>query len=483
MYKLLLIRRYLGRKIAPLFAALAVTLCTAMVIIVISVMGGFLDMMRTAARSLTGDVTIRAGWTGYPHYEQLIQELVALPQVQAATPIIRSAGMIKYGHQQVYVVPEILGVDPAGLDSVTFFSDALYWNQQHIIDKFGPEAAGADPREMAMRFEPHPVWKWDKPDIRGIVPGIEVYPYNQRDEQGKYRFGDSPVRAQARVTLTVLPITQSGGALDPAVRRFVVVNEFKSGLYDVDARRAYVPFELLQRMLKMDAAPEVDPETGMPTGAMIPSRTSEIVAKAAGGYKIDEVDEAVSQRCRSFVSKHPDMPMLRTYTWEDIHADLLTAVQNEKGLITFLFLFISLVAVVMVATTFSMIVYEKTKDIGVLRAIGASRGGVASIFLGYGLAVGVVGALSGLILAVTIVYNLNEIQERIYQLTMWWSDGQWGWRMWNPQTYYFDQIPEQVDPIEASLIVCGAIVSSVLGAVIPAILGAALDPVRALRYE
>ena len=46
MYKLLLIRRYLGRKIAPLFAALAVMLCTAMVIIVISVMGGFLDMMR-----------------------------------------------------------------------------------------------------------------------------------------------------------------------------------------------------------------------------------------------------------------------------------------------------------------------------------------------------------------------------------------------------------------------------------------------------
>ena len=113
MYKLLLIFKYLGRKLAPLFAALAVTLCTAMVIIVISVMGGFLELMRDATKKLTGEVTISADLSGFPYHEQLLTELRKLPQVGAATTIIRSYGLINL-HNRVKTV-EVMGIDAAGL--------------------------------------------------------------------------------------------------------------------------------------------------------------------------------------------------------------------------------------------------------------------------------------------------------------------------------------------------------------------------------
>ena len=106
--------------------------------------------------------------------------------MRAATPVVRSAGMIKYGKQQVFVVPEILGIDPAGLDSVTFFSDALYIGPvEHLVmKKYGlAPPRGLDPHDMAMRFTPRRrdgrVAKRQTRGLRGIVPGIEVYPVQQ----------------------------------------------------------------------------------------------------------------------------------------------------------------------------------------------------------------------------------------------------------------------------------------------------------------
>lgn len=488
MYKLLLIAKYLRRKLAPLFAAMAVMLCTMMVIIVVSVMGGFLDLMKTSAQKLTGDVTIAADYFGFPHYEELLAELAALPEIAHATAVIRAPGMVKfedpdYG-DRIHLV-EIIGIRPYELDPIIGYADTLYWTAEHLRDRYGPDARVVDLRELGMTLRPPPQWEVE-PDTPGMVPGIEVSPWNSRDEQGRYRLLNSSLRQKAVVS--VVPITAGGMATEPRSQAFVVVNEFKSGLWEIDNKQVYVPFEVLQRMLRMDAAEAVDDE-GMPTGRRIPARTSEIMVRGAAGFTLDQVHDAVRLTTRDFSARHASeqMPFLGTATWMQRHEVLLSAVQNEKGLITFLFAIIGLVSVVMVATTFYMIVLEKTRDIGILRALGASRGGIAGVFLGYGLAIGTVGALLGLAAGVAIVSHLNEIQDLLFHLTLWFNttffDHPVGWRMWNPQIYYFDRIPSQVDPVEAGWILAFAIVSSVAGALIPALLASRLDPVETLRYE
>ncbi len=552
MYKLTLILKYLRRKLGPMFAALAVMLCTAMVIIVISVMGGFLDLLQTSAKQLTGDVSVQArSMTGFAHYEELMTRIEALNEVEAATPVVATFGMINLDGHTIGV--NIMGIKPEGFSKIVRYKDTLMWSGQDMLKRYQVEDERAevvppafDLEAMAMTLEPGKhIEGIGQP---GVVIGVEVNPYQYRDAEGQYNFSNSAAHQSA--ALTVLPLTERGAPaeLGPSYTNAIVLNEFKSGLYEIDKSQVFVRFEVLQELLGMGRSENqaFDPETGEPIPgkkSVKPARASEIVVKGAEGYTLEQVHAAVQDTVQNFELIPANSYAIAVRTWEQRHAQFINAVKNEKGMVTFLFIIISIVAVVMVATTFYMTVLEKTRDIGVLRAVGASQGGIMGLFLGYGLAVGVVGALLGLVLAVSIVWNLNEIQYWLANhlgvsahfawcafgggligvvvgATLGYSRrkalkfamlaglamfvlglaGAWvsielvedlsyklneaiSFKMWDPQTYFFDRIPDKVKFYDAFFIVMGAILSSVIGALIPAVLAARLDPVEALRYE
>jgi len=122
-----------------------------------------------------------------------------------------------------------------------------------------------------------------------------------------------------------------------------------------------------------------------------------------------------------------------------------------------------------------MIVVEKTKDIGIIKSVGASNAGVAGIFLGYSLAIGIVGALLGLLVSFLIVHNINELHALL---------GRWfNVKIWNPEVYLFDKIPNTMNPVHVAVIVPVAIISSVVGALLPAYRAARMHPVESLRWE
>ena len=169
------------------------------------------------------------------------------------------------------------------------------------------------------------------------------------------------------------------------------------------------------------------------------------------------------------------LPIYSVKTWEEMHATFLGAVEKEKLLVTMLFAIISVVAIFLIFCIFYMIVVEKTRDIGIIKSVGATSTGVAGIFLGYGMAIGIVGGGLGFLLGFLIVRNINWLHDSLAKLT--------GQYMWSPETYLFDTIPNTMNPTEVTVIVAVAIVSSILGALVPAIRAARMHPVEALRWE
>ena len=124
---------------------------------------------------------------------------------------------------------------------------------------------------------------------------------------------------------------------------------------------------------------------------------------------------------------------------------------------------------------FTMIVSEKYRDIGILKALGASNAGVMSIFVGYGLLLGAVGCVLGTFLGMEITWNINQIEAFLTKVS--------GRSFFPRDVYYFKEIPTNIDTTNVLLVNLGAITIAVLFSILPAWRAACLHPVRALRFE
>ena len=523
VYQALLTRRYLTSKVMPLLASLAVVLCTAMVLVVWSVMGGFLAKLVNSGRTLVGDVVIAWPTVGFPYYDDLVTRIEQDPEVAAAMPMIETFGQVRFPDGSVQGVI-LRGIDGKRFANVTDYASTIWWRP---LER--PLAKDTEQRDLRLREPPigdNPSWQqmYDNAmtmtrregnvDRPAVVLGIEVSGYNRRQPEGyfdpltpllrspngKVEYMRTFLPQNGSVTLSVFPQDTRGGVMDMASRTFPVANEFHSGLFEIDHRSVLVNFEALQALVKMNGGKRVkegageieiatDPATGddvivRPTQFVDePARATNIVIRSKAETLEGEGARLLANRCREiyreFAAAHkgqvPDAETIRVTTWEDQNRTFIAAVKKETSLVLSLFSFISLTAVFLVLAIFWSMVSEKTKDIGTLRAIGAGRSGVAGVWLSYGLAIGLVGSILGGVLAYTIVHNINPIHE--------WMGRALGIQIWDPRIYYFSEIPSKMDPIKAAYVLTGGLLSSVLGALIPAIRAAWMDPVRALRFE
>jgi len=165
----------------------------------------------------------------------------------------------------------------------------------------------------------------------------------------------------------------------------------------------------------------------------------------------------------------------RIQTWRDMQGPLLSAVQMETTLLNVLLFLIIAVAGFGILATFFMIVVEKTKDIGILKALGASDYGVMGVFLAYALILGVIGCGLGAGLGVVFTNNINPIER---WLTYWT-----GIEIFPRNLYYFKEIPTKLDMWVVIWTNILALAIAVAASVLPARRAARLRPVEALRYE
>jgi lipoprotein-releasing system permease protein len=171
----------------------------------------------------------------------------------------------------------------------------------------------------------------------------------------------------------------------------------------------------------------------------------------------------------------PDSYTFQIQTWEQKQGALLAAIDIERGILNLLLFLIIGVAGFSILAIFSMIVAEKTRDIGILKSLGASNRGIMTIFLAYGFLLGFVGSLCGTGLGLAITFNINEIETWLSKAT--------GTQIFDRSVYYFDKIPVNVQSWNILLLNTGAIGIAVMFSVLPALRAALLNPVKALRFE
>ena len=240
-------------------------------------------------------------------------------------------------------------------------------------------------------------------------------------------------------------------------QKFTVVDLYESGMSEYDSTFAFVRLDKLQEFRGM-----IDPQSGIRS-------VTTIQLKLAEGVNLNEVRDQLRARFPA------DLYAYNIQTWRDLQGPLLSAVRLETTILNILLFLIIAVAGFGILATFFMIVVEKTRDIGTLKALGASGGGVMSIFLSYGLLLGIVGSGVGLIGGLVFVDNINAIAGVVERIT--------GQEVFDPTVYYFSEIPTIVEPFTLVWVMFGAVAIAVMASVLPAMRAARMHPVQALRFE
>ena len=169
------------------------------------------------------------------------------------------------------------------------------------------------------------------------------------------------------------------------------------------------------------------------------------------------------------------LPGYEVVTWEDNNRRLLDVLNVEKRMMFFLLIFIVLVAAFSITGTLITSVYQKTREIGLLKALGASDRVVTGIFIGQGMLIGVIGSISGVVLGTLVIAFRNHLLRFVSACT--------GMELFPKEFYYFNELPAHIVPQDVAFIVVSSIVLCTLGALLPAWRAARLDPAKALRYE
>lgn len=526
MYKFLLCSRYLRTRYIALTCIISVTLGVATMIVVNSVMSGFSSQMKDRIRGILADVVLETGSSdGERDPDRIMARIqnVAGQHIEAMSPTVEVYGMLSFRYFGQYVTKPItlIAIDPVSKAKMGTLTEHLF-NYMPQRDEtgniIGPARYGADVTasfelhelDQAFRTEQMNIQRERRKHAEAMeelkspnpfpveAAGAELAPGGLFDgevvpaedaEMGSF-FNDDPEEEvdltsplQGRVfvgselvtikyedpqtgDIVTIPMVRKGddvqistvnaGRPPEAIHMdATVVDYFKCGMSEYDNSLIFCNLDWLQEQRGM-----LDPETGV---------------RSVTSVQIKLKDSARAAEVVALLRSEFEPGRFAVHTWEQKQGPLLAAVEVESAILNVLLFLIIAVAGFGILAIFFMIVVEKTRDIGILKSLGAGSGGVMSIFLAYGFALGIVGAGVGVALGLVIVWKINWIEEQITWLT--------GQEVFDERIYYFPEIPTNTDPMMVFWVAVGAVSIAVLASILPARRASRLHPVASLRYE
>ena len=161
--------------------------------------------------------------------------------------------------------------------------------------------------------------------------------------------------------------------------------------------------------------------------------------------------------------------------WRQMNSALFQALEIERVAMFVVLSLIVLVAVFNILSSLIMLVRAKTRDIAILRTMGASRRGMMKVFVTVGVTIGSLGIILGIILGAIFLFFRQGVVEAIQAIT--------GQNLWDLSVRFLTELPSKTDPFEVTAIVLTALILSFLATLYPAYKAASTDPVQVLRYE
>jgi len=402
--------RYLRAKQKQAFISLitilsiaGVTVGVMALIVVIAVMSGFESDLKSRILAGQSHVLLLRHGGPFTGYRQIMKKIKNVEGVEAATPFIYTQIMLRSSTGASGAV--LRGIEPETAGRVIKTLDNI------PLQKYPTENSG----ETAATEIPGIILGKELAKSLGVLEGDMVYVISPRG--------------------MISPIGHV-----PAMKRFRVSGFFESGMYEFDTSFAYIHIKEAQKILRMD-----DSVTG------IEMRVKDI-------YKADQIAEMISSRL--------GFPYW-TRDWMQMNRNLFTALKLEKTVMFIILTLIVLVAAINVASTLIMTVMEKTKDIAILKAMGATNKSIRRIFIFKGMVIGSVGTILGLCSGFIICTMLKHY--KIHELT--------------GDIYYFTtSLPVRLEALDVFLIVSATFVICYLATLYPARQASRLNPVDAIRY-
>ena len=423
-YELFISLRYLRARRKQVFVSIitfisiaGIFLGVAALIIVLAVMNGFENDLRNKILGINSHVILMEHGGAMKNHPRVMREIAQLPGVVAATPFIYSQAMLKNGSS-------VTGIVLRGLS----MEDAMKVINLGKIREGKLDYLGEGERKIAGL-------KPELSSVPGILIGREL-----AKNLGVFLFETVHVVSPSGVSTPL--------GMVPRMKSFLVVGIFESGFFEYDSTLAYISLKNCQEFLNMG-----DLVTG------IEIRVDDI-------YKADLIAKQIEKKLGfPYWGRH----------WMEMNRNLFSALKLEKRVMFIILSLIVLVAAFNIISALIMIVMEKSKDIAILKTMGATRAGIMKIFILQGLVVGAIGTLLGSLAGLAVALNLEALSRFVEKL--------FGFKILPGDVYYLSELPSQVNYGDVGIIILGTLLISFLSTIYPSWRASRLDPAEALRYE